>query len=100
MSTSTDTNKEQVKATVDRLQCEVHEAARKLASAGNEAAHKLREEFGLLRTKALGLAEHGREQAVHARHTLDERVRAEPVKALLIAAGIGAAVGVFFVRRR
>lgn len=100
MSTTPDTNQEQLKATVDRLQCEVHEAARKLANAGNEAAHKLREEFGLLRAKASSIVEHGREHAVHARQTLDERVRAEPVKALLIAAGIGAAVGAFFVRRR
>ena len=99
MSISQETNRDQVQS-VDRLQCEVHEAARRLADAGNAAAKKLREEFGVLREKTLGFVEQGRDKTMHAKDTFDERVRAEPVKSLLIAAAIGAAVGAFFVRRR
>ena len=96
----TETNQQELHATVNRLQGEVHEAARHLANAGNAAAQKLREEFGLLREKALGAAEQGREKTIHAAHSIDERVRAEPVKSLLIAAGIGCVFGALLARRR
>jgi ElaB/YqjD/DUF883 family membrane-anchored ribosome-binding protein len=100
MSTETETNQEQLKATVNRLECEVHEAARHLANAGMAAAQKLRDEFGVLREKALGTAEEGRQKTIHAAQRLDERVRNEPVKSLLIVAAAGAAFGAWFARRR
>ena len=100
MSVFPETNQEQLQSAVECLQGEVHDAARRLATAGNEAAHKLREEFGLLREKTLGVVEQGREKTIHARHTFEDHVRAEPVKALLIAAAVGTIAGALFLRRR
>jgi ElaB/YqjD/DUF883 family membrane-anchored ribosome-binding protein len=100
MSVSTDTDQEQLEATVNRLECEVHEAARHLANAGMAAAQKLRDEFGLLREKALGAAERKRHKAIDAAQRLDQRVQSEPVKSLLIAAAVGAACGAWLARRR
>jgi ElaB/YqjD/DUF883 family membrane-anchored ribosome-binding protein len=99
MSASSESNREDLQSTVSQLQREVREAARHLANAGNAAAQKLRDEFGVLREKACGVAEQGRERTVHATQTLDQRIRAEPVKSLLVAAAIGAAFGVWFGRR-
>ncbi|HWB14381.1 MAG TPA: hypothetical protein VG826_34465 [Pirellulales bacterium] len=100
MSTSTETNQEQLEATVNRLECEVHEAARHLANAGIAAAQRIRDEFGVLREKALGAAEHGRDRTIRAAGRLDQQVRNEPVKSLLIAAAVGAACGAWLARRR
>ena len=99
MSTA-ETNKQSEASQVDRLQCQVHEAAHRLAEAGNACAAKLREDFEHLRSGAIGIAELGRQRTRQVAQTLDERVRAEPVKALLIAAAVGAVAGAWFVRRR
>jgi len=93
------TNTRELGSAVDQLGNEAHEAAECLKNVGGAAVRQAEAGFDAVREKAAGYLDQGREKACEVRRTLDERIRSQPVKSLLIAVGIGAALGVFLTRR-
>lgn len=75
-----------------RVVSEVQELGRVALDNAGHAAAKLKEKGG----EAL---EHGRENAVKAKGQFDRVVADNPMKSVLIAAGVGAALGFMLSRR-
>ena len=67
---------------------------------GHLAKEAVQEKLGKLRDAAAHGVQRGKAQLVGLEEGLEERVRERPIKALLIAAGIGAIVGLVLFRRR
>jgi ElaB/YqjD/DUF883 family membrane-anchored ribosome-binding protein len=71
---------------------------RNLREMGQQVKETAHEQFQNLRQTASDYYEHGREKAVELEHGFENYVRERPVKSVLIAAGIGLALG--FIWRR
>jgi ElaB/YqjD/DUF883 family membrane-anchored ribosome-binding protein len=81
----------------------VTEQAANLRETAADRAAELRtaaaERAGQLRDTASEYYERGRERAMGLEQSLEERVREKPLQALLMAAGLGVLVGMFWNRR-
>lgn len=75
-----------------RVVSEVQELGRVALDNAGQAAARLRE-------KGSEALEHGRENAVKAKGELDRVISANPMKSVLIAAGVGAALGFVLSRK-
>ena len=71
------------------------EQVRETASQVRDAAQ---DKFNDLRDQAAEYYEQGRQRAMEWEHSLEEYVQQQPIKSLLIAAGVGALLG--FLWRR
>jgi ElaB/YqjD/DUF883 family membrane-anchored ribosome-binding protein len=65
----------------------------------DEVGTLAREKFDDFRDQATGYYKKGRKKAVELEKTVEGYIQDEPVKALLIAAGVGFLVGMFWRRR-
>src|SRR5262245_10907720 len=83
-------------ARVDDAVGEVMDSARRL---GSEAGHMVRDQVEGLRDTAAGYVEQGRRKAIEVEGSVESRIREQPLQAVLLAAGIGFALGFLFTRR-
>jgi ElaB/YqjD/DUF883 family membrane-anchored ribosome-binding protein len=67
-------------------------------SAQGAADDAAQEKFNEMRDQASEYYEQGRQRAMEWEHSLEDYVQQQPIKALLIAAGVGAMLG--FLWRR
>ena len=67
---------------------------------GVQAKDMAKEKYGEARERAKGYYQQGKEKLGTYEETVEEYVRERPVKAILIAAGIGVLLGVLLGRRR
>lgn len=58
-----------------------------------------REQLGALKGSAADYMEQGRARAMQMERTLEHQIRSQPLRAVLIAAGIGLAAGILLARR-
>jgi ElaB/YqjD/DUF883 family membrane-anchored ribosome-binding protein len=65
---------------------------------GSQLRDTASEQYSNLRQQATDYYQQGRERAVEWRDQLEDYVREQPVKSLLIAAGIGALFGILWRR--
>ena len=89
-----------VEAIGDEVRESVHMATYSVKKVGAAVAQQTHDGVELLREKAADYSDQGREMAIRFGRTLDNQVRSQPVKSLLVAAGIGLAVGLLLTRRR
>ena len=86
------------RAATDRLRKRAREATKYLEEIGG-IAKDAQEKLGQWSENASGYYEQGQEKAQQMRRTLEQFVREEPVKTVLIAAGVGLVLGRFWMRR-
>ncbi|HEX2971669.1 MAG TPA: hypothetical protein VHP11_05020, partial [Tepidisphaeraceae bacterium] len=68
---------------------------RERAGQLSEAAQQ---QIGQMRQTATESYEHGRERAMEWQHNLEDYVREQPLRSVLIAAGVGALIGILWRR--
>ncbi|HUY35478.1 MAG TPA: hypothetical protein VMV69_22235 [Pirellulales bacterium] len=84
----------------DEIRESAHEASDRVKQLGAAIVQEAQDKVDAVRERAADYLEQGTETVCRVGRSLDERVRAQPVKALLIAAGVGALLGVVWARRR
>lgn len=70
-----------------------------VAELGNVAKQAANEKLTELRDTATEYYEKGRERVVEAEQSMEDYIREQPVKSVLIAAGIGFLFGACYLRR-
>ena len=90
-------------STTDRLREKVSEAVQSVQDMGNTAKGFAQEKLEEVR-ESVGESvghyyEQGRAKAKEIEHTLESMVRQQPVKALMIAVGVGLILGGLMIRR-
>jgi ElaB/YqjD/DUF883 family membrane-anchored ribosome-binding protein len=65
---------------------------------GGQVKDAAKEQYERLRDQASEYYEHGRQQAREWQHNLENYVQEQPVKSLLIAAGVGVLLGMLWRR--
>lgn len=75
------------------------EVQQNLRDLGAAARHTAEESFCAAREKASEYVAEGRNQAVALSHTVEQQIRQQPMRAILIAAGVGFLIGACFMRR-
>ncbi|HEX4128923.1 MAG TPA: hypothetical protein VHZ24_02690 [Pirellulales bacterium] len=78
--------------------------ASEAAGQARDAAHKAREyvhdQAEHLRDAASDYLQEGRSRAMEFGETVEDQIRQQPLRAVLIAAAVGLVVGMFWTRRR
>jgi ElaB/YqjD/DUF883 family membrane-anchored ribosome-binding protein len=83
----------------ERLRDQAGEVTKDLAEMANIASDAVQENLGQMREDASEYFEQGRDQVYKAEHTLEQFIRNQPVKSILIAAGVGLCLGRFWKHR-
>jgi ElaB/YqjD/DUF883 family membrane-anchored ribosome-binding protein len=83
----------------DQLREKASEVGQNVRELGGQAREAAREQYDRLRGRAEEYYDRGRERAMEWEQGLEEYVQEQPIKSLLIAAGVGMLLG-FFWRRR
>lgn len=74
--------------------------ARKLAHDGRSTIERIEDAAPRVRERIEGLVESGREHVRDFRHDVQDDIRRKPVQSFLIAAGVGAIIGLLVGRSR
>jgi ElaB/YqjD/DUF883 family membrane-anchored ribosome-binding protein len=75
------------------------EQVQNLKDSANDYMEQGREQWDSLRSSAADYMEQGRQRALEMERTLESQIRAQPLRAVLIAAGVGMVAGILFCRR-
>jgi len=86
------------RAANDRLRIRAREATKDFEEIGG-IANDAKEKLGQLSGSASAYYEQGQEKVRQVRRTVERFIREEPVKTVLIAAGVGLVFGRFWMRR-
>jgi ElaB/YqjD/DUF883 family membrane-anchored ribosome-binding protein len=73
--------------------------AQDIQELGGMAREMAREKIEQLRAGASGHLEEGRDKVQQAEHSFEQFVRQQPLKSILIAAGVGLLLGGLYMRR-
>jgi ElaB/YqjD/DUF883 family membrane-anchored ribosome-binding protein len=79
----------------DRLGQQARDMGANIKDMGNSAKDAAREQIDRVRDTATEYYEQGRERFMEAEDSLEEYIREQPIKSVLIAVGIGFLVGKF-----
>jgi ElaB/YqjD/DUF883 family membrane-anchored ribosome-binding protein len=82
---------EQIRQTASEVGQNIRERAGQLSGAAQE-------QLGQMRQTATEYYEQGRERAMEWQHNLEDYVREQPLRSVLIAAGVGALIGILWRR--
>jgi ElaB/YqjD/DUF883 family membrane-anchored ribosome-binding protein len=75
---------------------DVKQAAQDRVAEVSQVAH---EQFEQARDTAGEYLERGRDRAVELEHSLESQIRSRPMRSMLVAAGVGFAIGFLLIRR-
>ena len=81
-----------------QLKDKASEVAQSLRDAGSNVTEKAREQYDNLRESASEYYDYGREQALEWQQQAEDYIREQPLKSVLIAAGVGIVLGVLWRR--
>jgi ElaB/YqjD/DUF883 family membrane-anchored ribosome-binding protein len=82
----------------ENLKEKVHEVSQNLRDMGDHVRETASEKFHELRDQAGDYYKQGRDRAKDWEHSLESYVQEKPVKAILIAAGVGLLLGLLWKR--
>jgi ElaB/YqjD/DUF883 family membrane-anchored ribosome-binding protein len=85
--------------TTEHLKEKAVEIGRSLREMGEELGGAAKDQFGHLRDKASGFYESGRKRARNFEGSIEEYIQEKPIKAIVLAAGAGLLLGLFWRRR-
>ncbi len=83
----------------ERLGKQARRVTEDLKELGGIAGDAAQEKLGQLRDNASGYYEDGREKVHQAERSFEQFIRDQPLKSILIAAGVGLVLGRFWMRR-
>ncbi|HEY1922746.1 MAG TPA: hypothetical protein VGG44_08260 [Tepidisphaeraceae bacterium] len=83
----------------DELKHKVADVAEDVRAMGGQVGKAAREQYENLRSKASDYVEQGRGKAEEWESDLEGYIKAKPVQALLVAAGVGVILGLLWRRR-
>ena len=83
----------------ERLRSQAREVSRDLQAMGGTVRDAAQEQLGQMRDNASEYYEQGRDKAHQVKRTLEQFIMDQPLKSLLIAAGVGLLFGRFWMRR-
>jgi ElaB/YqjD/DUF883 family membrane-anchored ribosome-binding protein len=83
----------------EAAQEKVGAAAQKVQQVGSDVKHAVQDRFEDLQDRASDYYRQGRTKVRELNHTLENRVRAQPLTYLLVAGSVGFALGFLFTRR-
>lgn len=83
----------------DRLRLQAHKVVTDVQEMGGIATAAAQEKLETLRDDASEYYEEGRAKAHDVQHSVERFIQEQPVKAVLIAAGVGLLFGRFWMRR-
>ena len=83
----------------EELKNKAAEVVENVRDMGGQVGKAAREQYEDLRSKASDYVEQGKEKAQEWEEGVEEYIKAKPVQALLIAAGIGVILGLLWRRR-
>ena len=83
----------------DRLRKQAKEVTQDLQAMGGIARDAANEQLGQMRDNASEYYEQGRDKAHQVKRTLEQFILDQPLKAILVAAGVGLLLGRFWMRR-
>ena len=87
------------KSAADELKETVSEISQNVREIGGEIGDLCAEKFTDVRDQAAGYYKKGRKKASEWEEGVEDYIKEQPIKALLIAGGIGLLVGLFWRRR-
>lgn len=82
----------------DRLRDKLAETGNHIADVGHIAKEAVQEKFTSLRSAAANGMSASKSKILEIESDFEDRIKARPIKYLLIAAGVGAVLGLFFRR--
>ncbi|HZZ71715.1 MAG TPA: hypothetical protein VFE24_05650 [Pirellulales bacterium] len=95
--------KDQAKSTFETVKETGKQVGNDVLSAvqqfGSDAKRMVQDKTGALTETASDYLDQGRRQAMSLERSLEDQVRAQPLAALLVAAGLGIAIGALINRR-
>jgi ElaB/YqjD/DUF883 family membrane-anchored ribosome-binding protein len=83
----------------DDLKDTAAEIGQNVRDMGGQAVDAAREQFKHVKDQAAGYYKKGRKRALDMEDEFEDYIREQPLKSLLIAAGVGMLVGMFWRRR-
>jgi ElaB/YqjD/DUF883 family membrane-anchored ribosome-binding protein len=83
----------------DELKHKVADVADDVRAVGGQVGKAAREQYENLRSRASDYVEQGREKAEEWEDSVESYIKAKPVQALLMAAGVGVILGLLWRRR-
>ena len=93
----------EIKQNVQELGTKARQAAQEqvqnLKQSANEYVEQGREQYDALKSSAADYLEQGRQRAIDMERTLESQIQAQPLRAVLIAAGVGLVAGILLCRR-
>lgn len=84
--------------TAEQLRNKAQQVGQQLREVGDQVRSTAQEQYEQLRTQASEYYETGRQRAMEWEQSLENYVREQPVKSLLIAAGVGVILGALWKR--
>jgi len=87
---------QQAGSTVDQIKERASEVGHQIKDTANQLREKAGEQLDHLRDSAGEYYEQGRETAMRWEHSLEDAVRQNPVRSVLMAAGIGMVLGIIW----
>jgi ElaB/YqjD/DUF883 family membrane-anchored ribosome-binding protein len=90
---------EQMQELGGQLRAKAGQAVESVREMGREAGRAAQAKFEGVRDTTADYLEQGRERARELGHSVEHQIQDRPVRAVLIAAGIGFVMGVIFMRR-
>ncbi len=76
-----------------------HDVLGAVQQLGADASRTVQEKVGELKDTASQYLEQGKNKAVDLEHSIEDTIRKQPLTALLVAAGLGVAIGCLINRR-
>lgn len=83
----------------ENIQKQGAQIAKDAKQIGNEAAQAARDQVEHLSNVAGEYMERGREEALQMAESLEEQIREQPLRSVLVAAGVGFLFGILWLRR-
>lgn len=85
--------------TTEKLRDKVSETRQNIADVGHLSKEAVQDKFHELKDRASGKYDEGKEKLHELEEDFVRRVRASPMKSVLIAAGVGLVLGILWRRR-
>jgi ElaB/YqjD/DUF883 family membrane-anchored ribosome-binding protein len=83
----------------EQMKSKADEMSKNLGEKAHKAVDKAQEKFDTMRESAADMYDKGVERAGEFQDNVEEYVREQPFKSLIIAAGAGLLIGMFLSRR-
>ena len=87
------------KTAADELRNQMSKVGEDISELGSTAREAAQEKIAHVRGTMADYYKQGKTKAQELEHTVEDQIRAHPIQAVLVAAGVGLVIGLLFRRR-